>query len=274
MANATELTVLKQRKKRSKGASDQEQEKNWVAILALVAMGISALSLLIQVLSYAGINRIATKPNPTLVQTIDGKSITITALQGKERSPEVIRKFTLSTMEKLFNWRVYLLPTNSEEMRTPKIDPGMPIVSKGQSNLKLPTPVWKSSFAISDDFRDAFITEHLAPLIAALKVLQGTSEVAFIPVSAEDPVPVVGSSNEKLWKVKIVANLAIRTSQSVPETLIPFNKTIFIRAVEPPTAQDEKLTTANDMQTAISVARNAGLEIYGLRDYDKEDLTK
>jgi hypothetical protein len=274
MTEATELTVLKQRKKRSKGASDQEQEKNWVAFLSLVALGISALSLLLQVISYAGINRIATKPNPTLVQTIDGKAMTITALEGKERSPEVIRKFTQGTIEKLFNWRVYLLPTNSEEMRTPKIDPGVPIISKGRTDLKLPTPVWGASFAISDDFRDSFMAEHLAPLITSLKVLQGTSEVAFIPVTMEDPVPVVGGNNEKLWKVKIVANLAIRTSATVPETLVPFNKTIFLRAVEPPAAQDANLTKANDLQTAISIARNAGLEIYGIRDYDKEDLTK
>jgi hypothetical protein len=220
-------------------------------------------------------NTIANKPTPTLVQTADGKTIGIEAFNGKDRSPKLIRNFTVDTLTKLFNWNVYLLPVSAEEMRKPRIDLGMPIESEGNASLKIPTPVWGASFTISDDFRKDFLGKTLAPLIASLKILQGSSYVAFIPVSVQDPIEVKSNKpDEKLWKVKIVANLAIKTMANVPETLVPFNKDIYIRAVVPPTPADSRVDKTTDLQAVISIARSAGLEIYGMEDFSQQDLTK
>jgi len=139
----------------------------------------------------------------------------------------------------------------------------------------LPTPVWAASFAISDDFRKDFLGKSLAPLTTSLKILQGSSYVAFMPISIQDPVEVKGTSEEKLWRVKVVGNLAIRTAQNVPETIVPINKDIYVRAIVPPILPDlEKVDGKTDLQAVTAIARSYGLEIYGMEDFSRDDLTK
>jgi hypothetical protein len=273
--SSTELSVLRTSKKSRKSGSSPEKEQNLVALCSLITLGVSSLGLLVSMFALSTASTIANKPTPTLVQTADGKTIEIEAFNGKDRSPRLIRNFTVDTLTKLFNWNVYLLPVSAEEMRKPRIDPGMPIEAEGNASLKIPTPVWGASFAISDDFRKDFLGKNLAPLIASLKILQGSSYVAFIPVSVQDPIEVkTNKSDEKLWKVKIVANLAIKTMANVPETLVAFNKDIYIRAVVPPMPANDRVDKTTDLQAVISIARSAGLEIYGMEDFSKQDLTK
>jgi hypothetical protein len=273
--SSSELSILKTTKKSRRLTSSPETEKNLVALCSLITLGVSSLGLLISMLALGTASTIANKPMPTLVQTADGKTIGIEAFNGKDRSPRLIKNFTVDTLTKLFNWNVYLLPVSPEEMRKPRIDTGMPIEAEGNANLKIPTPVWAASFAISDDFRKDFLGKNLAPLIASLKILQGSAYVAFIPISIQEPIEVKSNkSDEKLWKVKIVANLAIKTMANIPETLVPFNKDIYIRAVVPPSPPSDRVDKTTDLQAVISIARSAGLEIYGMEDFSKQDLTK
>lgn len=276
MADSNHLSILDLKKRSGKSGSAQEQEKNLVALCSLVTLGISTLGLLVSAFALSTANTIASKPMPTLVQTINGKTIEIKALEGKVRSTKLLQDFTVKTLTNLFTWRVYLMPTNQDEMRAPTADPGVAIETDGTASLKLPSPVWAASFAISDDFRKDFLGKNLAPLTTALKVLQGSSEVAFIPVSIQDPIEIKSNKpDEKLWKVKIVANLAVKTAANVPETLVPFNKDVYLRAVIPPIMPDvSRLDSKTDLQAVTAIARSAGLEIYGMEDFSKEDLTK
>jgi hypothetical protein len=276
MADSNHLSVLNLKKRSGKAGSDREQEKNFAALCALVALGVSTAGLIVSILTLNAANTIANKPMPTLVQTVNGKTMEIKAFDGKVRSERAIQDFTVKTLTNLFTWRVYLIPSNQDEMRSPKADPGVAIESDGTANLKLPSPVWGASFAISDDFRKDFLGKQLAPLITTLKVLQGSSEVAFVPVSIQDPIEIkTNKPDEKLWKVKIVANLAVRTAVNVPETLVPFNKDVYIRAVIPPIMPDvSRLDSKTDLQAVTAIARSAGLEIYGMEDFSKEDLIK
>ena len=276
MGSLNQLTLLKPTKKLRKSGSPQEQEKNLVALCSLGTLGISTLGLIIGIVALTKTNAIANKPMPTLVQTANGKTMAIEVLDAKQRSPKLLQDFTVKTLTNLFTWRSFLMPTNQEEMRTLKVDPGVAIESEGTASLKLPTPVWAASFAISDDFRKDFLGKHIAPLTTALKVLQGSSETALIPITVQEPIEVKSSNpDEKLWKVKVVANLAIRTSANVPETLVPMNKDIYIRAVNPPLMPDLKhLDPKTDLQAVTAIARSSGLEIYGMEDFSKQDLTK
>lgn len=275
MADATKiLSVLKLKKRSDKGTS-LEDERNLLALCSLLTLGVSSLALLVAFLALMGVNTIASKPTPTLVQTLNGKAMSIASLQNKERPPKVIQDFVLKNMTDLFTWRVYLLPTTQDEFRNPKVDPGMPIEVEGNASLKLPTPVWAASFAISDDFRKDFLGKSLAPLTTSLKILQGSSYVAFMPISIQEPVEVKGKSEEKLWRVKVVGNLAIRTAQNVPETIVPINKDIYVRAIVPPILPDlEKVDSKTDLQAVTAIARSYGLEIYGMEDFSRDDLTK
>jgi hypothetical protein len=276
MPESTQLTLLKTKQKSGRSGSFQEQEKNLVALCTLGTLGVSTLGLIISMMALGTANTIANKPMPTLVQTTSGKTMAIEVLDGKLRSPKLLQDFTVKTLTNLFTWRSFLIPISQEEMRTLKVDPGVAIESDGTASLKLPTPVWAASFAISDDFRKDFLGKHLAPLTTTLKVLQGSSETAFIPISVQEPIEVKGGNpNERLWKVKVVANLAIRTAANVPETLVPFNKDIYLRVVNPPLMPDlNHLDPKTDLQAVIAIARSSGLEVYGMEDISKQDLTK
>ena len=276
MSDSNQLSVLNIKKRSPKSGSVQEQEKNLVALCSLITLGVSTIGLLISILALNAANTIASKPMPTLVQTLNGKTIEIKATDGKQRSNQLLQDFTVKTLTDLFTWRVYLMPTSPEEIRTPKVDPGVPIEAEGRTDLKVPSPVWAASFAISDDFRKDFLNKNLAPLTTSLKILQGSSEVAFIPISIQDPIEVNSTKpNEKLWKVKIVANLAIRTAPNIPETLVPINKDVYLRAVIPPVMPDvSRLNSKTDLQAVTAIARSAGVEIIGMEDFGKQDLTK
>lgn len=276
MSDSNQLSVLNIKKRSPKSGSLQEQEKNLVALCSLITLGVSTIGLFISVLALNAANTIATKPMPTLVQTLNGKTIEIKAMDGKQRSNQLLQDFTVKTLTDLFTWRVYLMPTSPTEVRTPKVDPGVAIEAEGRTDLKIPSPVWAASFAISDDFRKEFLSKQIAPLTTSLKILQGSSDVAFIPVSIQDPIEVKSNKpDEKLWKVKIVANLAIRTAPNVPETLVPINKDIYLRAVIPPVMPDvSRLDAKTDLQAVTAIARSAGVEIYGMEDFSKQDLVK
>jgi hypothetical protein len=276
MSDSHQLSVLNIKKRSPKSGSVQEQEKNLVALCSLITLGVSTVGLLISILALNAANTIASKPMPTLVQTLNGKTMEIKAMDGKQRSNQLLQDFTVKTLTDLFTWRVYLMPTSPEEVRTPKVDPGVPIEAEGRTDLKVPSPVWAASFAISDDFRKDFLNKNLAPLTTSLKILQGSSEVAFIPISIQDPIEVKSTKpDEKLWKVKIVANLAIRTAPNIPETLVPINKDVYLRAVIPPVMPDvSRLNSKTDLQAVTAIARSAGVEIIGMEDFSKQDLTK
>jgi hypothetical protein len=276
MTDSHHVSVLDIKKRSHRSSSTLEQEKNLVALCSLLTLGVSSVGLLISLLALSAANTIASKPMPTLVQTINGKTIEIKALEGKQRSPKVIQDFTVNTLTKLFTWRVHLLPLSPEEILKPKVDLGMPIEAQGRTDLKIPSPVWMASFAISDDFRKEFLGEILAPLTTSLKILQGSSEVAFMPIAIQEPIEVKSNHpNEKLWKVKIVANLAVRTAANIPETLVPFNKDVYLRAVIPPIAPDStQVDVKSDLQAVTAMARSSGLEIYGMEDFKQQELTK
>ena len=276
MAESTQLTLLKTKKKSDRFGSTQERERNFVALCSLATLGISAVGLLVSIMALSTANTIANKPMPTLVQTTSGTTMQIKSLEGKDRSNEAIKDFTVKTFTNLFTWRVFLIPTNQEEMRSPKADPGVPVEIEGTASLKLPTPVWGASFTIADDFRKEFLGKYLAPLITNLKILQGASEVAFIPISIQDPIEVKSNNPDiKQWKVKMVANLAIRTTANLPETLVPFNQDIYLQSVTPPIVPDlSHLDPKTDLQAVIAIARSPGLQIIGMEKFTPQDLNK
>jgi hypothetical protein len=274
MANSNQLSILKTKKRSNRFGSSQEQEMNLVALCSLATLGISMIGLLVSMMALNTANKIADKPMPTLVQTTSGKTMQIKTLEGKDRSNEAIKDFTVKTFTNLFTWRVFLIPTNQEEMRTPKADPGVAVDVEGKANLKLPTPVWGASFTIADDFRQEFLGKYIAPLITNLKILQGSSEVAFIPITIQDPIELPSKKpNVKLWKVKMVANLAVRTAANLPETLVPFNRDVYVESVTPPLVPDlNHLDQKADLQAVIGIARSSGLQIIGMDKFTPQDL--
>ena len=252
-----------------------EKARNRQGLIQLGIFTFAGMSFLLSLVTLTKINTLAAREVAPLVQTIDGKTIHVRALQGQERPPEVIKAFTENTLRDLFTWRQYLRPQTAAEWQNPKIDPGIVVDTGEKASLKVPSPVWVSSFAVSNSFRQEFLGKHLAPLITGLKVLQGTSTVGFMPIYIQEPILVPNNRGTKTWKVKINANLLIRTRPDVPVAEVPWDYDVYLEAVSPTSPSlGAKLPDrfAPDIQSAIDSSRASGLQIVGLEPFQRQDL--
>jgi hypothetical protein len=261
-----ELTVLR--------TSDRDVDtKNKVALFMLATLGISIFNLILLVVQTIGMNSLAHRPLPTMVQLVNGKTIEVTSFEGKNRSPQLIKDFTVDTVKKLFTWQQNLPLTANDDPRKPQVDPGVPVESKS-GKLLVPTTVWGSSFGLADKFREEFLGNSVAPLMAQLQILQGRSEVALIPLDIQDPVEIKGDGNERLWKVNLLSNLVYRSTSDATEKVVPFNKTVYLRAVLPASLPDVDLAASKDrkdLARIVAMARASGLEIYAIEKFGSQD---
>ena len=95
------------------------------------------------------------------------------------------------------------------------------------------------------------------------------------PLYIQEPIPVPNNYGRKTWKVKINANLLIRTRPDVPVSEVPWDYDVYVEAVSPTTpGLGAKLPDkfAPDLQSAIDVSRASGLQIVGLEPFQRQDL--
>ena len=97
-----------------------------------------------------------------------------------------------------------------------------------------------------------------------------SSEVTISILDLQDPIEVKGNADERLWKVKVVANLILRSAANVPEKTIPFNKIIYVRAIYP--AALAQTTTPGDLAQVVAMAQSSGLQIYAVEGYQTDDI--
>lgn len=245
-------------------------QNNRFALFVLGTLGLGIFNSLFHLITAININQAANRPLPTLVQMANGKSIEVKAFEGKERSPQLIKSFTSSSLTKLFTWQRYLPLTIHDDPHKPRVDPGVP-VEAGESKLLIPTNVWGASFTLEENFRKHFIGKSIAPLLTQLGILQGKSEVALSILDLQHPVEVKSDrEDERLWKIKMVANLIVRSDADVPEKVVPMNKTIYLKAIEPAVMPDPH-QPGGDLAQVVAIAQAAGLQIYAIEDYQTED---
>lgn len=239
-----------------------KQSRNNTPVLIMGTLGFQALNTLILFGLMIGVFAVALKPAPTLVQLVDGKPIQVTAKDAKSREPETIKRFSKEVVALMFSMTGTLPPENFDQARIPKPDPGVTIGSK---NLKIATASFQAGFALSEDFRKPFL-ESLADI---------TPQELF-SVKGQDPnkpptqiVPIIKLISEPkqvetgLWKVNVVANLILFNGKDqIGQDVIPFNKEITLRAVEPP----QQITGNTALERTIYALRQAGLEILAIKD--------
>lgn len=235
----------------------QPSKKDAFALFTVATFALLLINLFGLFLLYGNYSNLVRKKTPTLVQLETGKSITVAPLGSDERTPKVVQKFVVDTLTLLMNWSGTLPATTVEEAANPKPDPG---VQAGRS--KVSTSAWQASFALSEDFRKEFLTT-LATLTPA-GVFNGNTQVTLVPLSVQPPQQIA----EGKWKVKLVANLIVFDRRDNLGNVIPFNKEVFVQAVEAPNPPTE--TTG--ITTVIYAVRASGLEITAIRDLEQEDL--
>ncbi|MBW4595417.1 MAG: hypothetical protein KME46_21555 [Brasilonema angustatum HA4187-MV1] len=233
--------------------------------LALFALGTFALHLLtffLLVLLYGAYSTLSKKEPPSLVQLQDGKSIKAIPLGSRERTPQVVTRFINDTMILMMNASGSLPATTPEEAREPKIDSGVDIRAVGNGRSKVTTAAWQASAALSEDFRKEFL--KLLADTTPQGVFKGTTQMVLTPLSIQPPVKIA----EGKWKVKMVANLTVFDRRNNLGEIIPFNKEIFVQAVEAP----DPPVQMTGLTAVIYGVRSSGLEIYAIRDTSEENL--
>ncbi len=228
-------------------------------VLTLGMQAIVACAMLLQLFFMA---RLSAKPVPTLVQLLDGKAITVAPAERFERTPDTIKAFITQTMSLMFSWSGTLAPSNVEELRTPKPDPG---VAVGAQNNKIASPTWESGFALSEKFRQPFL-EKLAELTPQEIFRSRETQGALIIRLIGEPQQI----EQGKWKISLISNIVFFSAQNQIGKSIPFNKEIYLMAVEAPTLPLAEKSSS--LQQVIYRIRQSGLEIYAIRDLPKEDL--
>lgn len=196
--------------------------------------------------------RLANRPAPGLVQLADGQAIRVGARPSYAREYPLIRRFVGIALEGLFTWRLFI--PASEPGQKEIVDPGVALSNRE----KLPTSVFQMGFCLSEDLRSELLRQ-LARLSA--KTLESRSaQVIFTASFIGEPEPVADRSG--VWKVTVVGQQVVYSKQRVEGLSLPFNKEIYLRAVEPPI---ETGLPKTPIEQAIYRMRSSGLEIYAIR---------
>ncbi len=233
-----------------------------LGFFALGTFGLHILTFFCLVLLYGAYSNLSKKAPPSLVQLDTGKAVTVAPLGNKERTPQVVSKFVSDTMILMMNWSGTKPPTSVEEATKPVLDPGVGISTTGSGTRKIATAAWQAGFALSEDFRKEFLAK-LAE-ITPNGIFKASTQVALVPLEIQTPQKIA----EGKWKVKMVANLIVFDKGNNLGNVIPFNKEIFVQAVEAPEFPGEK----GGVAAIIYQVRSSGLEIYAIRDLTQENL--
>lgn len=239
--------------------ASQFSNSDLLGIVAIAGIAINIGVLIVQLLLFSSYSSLSKKPVPTLVQLSSGEAITATALGSKERSPEVITKFVSRTLRMLMSWSGTIPGDNDTAKPLP--DSGVNI-QVGAVRSKVTTSTYQAAFAISEDFRKEFLAElgKLTPN----SVFGGTVKVVFVPLEIQKPILIEPGK----WKVIVIANLLVIDQSDITGKAIPFNKEIYLRAVEAPEFQPG----LTGIVLAVQQMRASGLEIYAIRDLIKDDI--
>lgn len=231
-------------------------------LFALGTLGLQVLLLLISLGSAISLWSIAHKPAPAMVQMLDGHSVGMEPVDTNQRTPSTIRQFTKDSLGLMFTWNTKLQANkddaNSSVADTVK-DPG---VSVGTGRIT--TSSWQSSFALREDFRNSFL-EQVSKLTPS-DIFNGNAQSVLSFESISQPKLIKPGE----WQVDLVANLLIFDSAHPQGNAIPFNKTVFVTAIEPTT--DPLPNQSSPIQKAVYHVQTNGLQIREIRDLDIEQL--
>jgi hypothetical protein len=240
-------------------ASSRFSNNDILGIVAIASLVLNGGVLIAQLFLYISYSNLSKKPVPTLVQLSTGDAIATTTLGNKERSPEVISKFVSRTLTMLMSWSG-TIPGDTEGGK-PIADPGVDI-QVGATRSKVTTSTYQAAFAISEDFRKEFLAAlgKLTPQ----SVFAGTVKVVFVPLEIQKPIQIESGK----WKVIVISNLLVLDQTDITGKVIPFNKEVYVRAVEVPEFQPG----LSGIVLAVEQMRASGLEVYAIRDLIKDEI--
>ncbi|MEH1821051.1 MAG: hypothetical protein V7L31_18555 [Nostoc sp.] len=183
-----------------------ENKKNSpLPLLAVGTLGLHLFTLLLLIFHGSMLQQLGRQLTPqSLVQLVDGRTITVDPQPNLERQPEAIRRFVGETMSLMLTW----------------------------SQQQPPTQVWEiSSQLVADNFKQKFKSEitNLNPDSQFENVNRGAENVLVIQKISQPTA--VGNGK---WKVEMFANQLIFSSYDKLGKSVSFNKQILVRAIDEP----------------------------------------
>mgnify|MGYP001801173915 CR=1 FL=1 len=239
----------------------EKRNTNYMPLFVLGSVGLQLVILVILFLQAGALSRLSRQAPPTLVQMQDGQAVRVAAMDAQDRSPETIRRFVNDTLVLMFNWSGSLPATTAEEASQPKADPGLAIEGE-RGKQKVATASWQASFAFSEDFRQEFL-QRVADLTPP-DVFTGGTQVVIAINHVSDPA-IAGDGR---WKVDVVAHLYVFNETDALGKAIPFNREVFVEAVTAPAVPAGETA----LEKAIYSIRQAGLQVYAIRELQREKL--
>lgn len=230
---------------------------NWLPILAITAVILSLGNTLGMVFMGTAYFGIANKKQPTLVQTVDGQAINTVEDDYLNRSIPTIRGFVRSELLLLLTWTGYTL---DEE--------GIVVKDKGldYDGNKISSRAHEAQYGLSTE--DGFRQDIMRMLASwhTPDYLQGNKTQTLEIGHIHRPKEIEPGK----WSVGVVATRTISTGRDGHEEYTTFNRTLYVRAVDPHT--DPLKETATVEQKAFYKVRQAGLEIYAMRGFNGEEM--
>ncbi|MBF2050775.1 MAG: hypothetical protein IGS54_26000 [Elainella sp. C42_A2020_010] len=221
--------------------------------LAFVGLSIGVVFLTVAFIWLAiGVSKLANQPPPTLVQQVDGRAYVVRAEDYNHREPEVIRKTVSDWAVMTFSWGS--LPGKQER----ETDPGVQV--KGRRHV--PTSAWEASFLLAPDFRDTFLSD-LAEKVIPTGVFEGQVAGVLVPQTVSPP-QLAGTGR---WKVDMVATRIIFDSTNPSGYSIPFNRTFYVKAIDPP--YNPLTQNATEYQRVVYQLLESGLQIEQIQPFEK-----
>ena len=234
--------------------------KNIVALVALISIGISGLTLLLQLVVLGSVVSIARKPAPSLVQLSDGQAIKVQAIGSYERAPDVVQRFVTDSLTMLMSWTDEIPGTTGEAK---SIDQGSLVKTK-LGDKRITTTAFQASFTLSDELRDEMV-KILADMTPS-EVFKGDVKTTLKFQHVTVPTP-IGDIQNGRWKINVVATL-IQYQRGRGDTVkVPFNKEIIVQAIDTPQLPKAG-KFANEIESLIYTIRQAGLEIVSMKDIE------
>lgn len=245
------------------GLLEKKQQKpkvNLLTSLAIVTLILHVFTLALLILQGFTIRQLHLRKPPTFVQLINGQKADI--IQDLEREPKLIQQFISKVTILMFNWSGKLPPQTIQDVSQPKPDLGISIRTRQGISKKVSTSSWMASFALSEDFRQAFLREiaDMTPPEVFSKVPDQALSAQLIIKRIDQPQKIAPGK----WRVGMVANLIQKKVNNNRQIITPFNKVFLIRAVD--YFAYPQAGSSTDLQKAIYNIRADKLEIYEIRD--------
>ncbi|PSB23138.1 hypothetical protein C7B61_11355 [filamentous cyanobacterium CCP1] len=221
--------------------------------LAFLGLSIGLVFLTIAFIWLAlSVSKLANQPPPTLVQQVNGRAYTVRAEDYSHREPEVIRKTVSDWAVMTFSWG------NLHGKQQTAIDPGVQV----EGRKRVPTSAWEASFLLAPDFRDTFLHELAAEVIPA-GVFEGQTAGVLVPQTVSPP-QLAGNGR---WKVDMVTTRIIFDATNPSGYSIPFNRTFYVKAIDPP--QTPLTQNATEYQRVVYQMLESGLQIEEIRPFEE-----